>query len=113
MFFLEIIPWSSLSNGDSSSSFTAPTSTITNPSATFTSSSLPHPSEDPIQIPVGEFYDAPGDDHNNGLILPYPEMDTTERNHGDDAQIEVMPTTFSNSTEQDLYKKEIKREMPP
>ena len=36
--------------------------------------------------------------------------ETTEQNHAvsDDSQIEVMPTT-----EQDLYKFEIKRERPP
>ena len=43
-------------------------------------------------------------------------MGTTDLNH-DDAQnqIEDLPTTISNTTdtEQDLFKKEIKRELPP
>ena len=115
MFFnIEIIPWSSLSNGDSASS-----ASISNTSATVTSSSdsVAHHSGDPIQVPdAGEYNHASSDERTNSLILPYPEMGTTDLNH-DDAQnqIEDLPTTISNTTdtEQDLFKKEIKREMPP
>ena len=62
-----------------------------------------------VELPNGQL----GDGLNDPLAAIMNETiftETTEQNHavGDDAQIEVMPTT-----EQDLYKFEIKRERPP
>ena len=62
-----------------------------------------------MELPNGQL----GDGLNDPLAAIMNETiftETTEQNHAvsDDSQIEVMPTT-----EQDLYKFEIKRERPP